>query len=134
MNIRWNQVAIAAAIGFLLGAVFSDLYRMHFRPHWPPPPHMSGGPMEMFNRELELSKAQKQEVSAIFEKYRPEMDKAMEANRAEMEKVRGRMKAELKNVLDPDQLKKLESMEKEFGQRGPRGPMGDRPPMGRRPF
>jgi len=58
----------------------------------------------------------------------------MEANRTEMEKVRGRMKAELKNILNQDQLKKLESMEKEFGKRGHRGPMGDRPPMGQRPF
>ncbi|MBI5745240.1 MAG: hypothetical protein HY952_11910 [Elusimicrobia bacterium] len=128
MNIRWNQVAIAAATGFLLGAVFSDFYRMHRMP-WPPPPHhMDGGPIEMFNRELELTGPQREKVSAIFKKYQPEMDKVMGENRPKMEEVRLKIKSELKAVLTPKQTAKLEELEKDFGPNGHHGPHGDRPP------
>lgn len=138
MTIRWNQVALAAAAGFLLGAVFSDLYRSHRR-HGPPP--HGGGPMEMFSRELGLDAAQRASLSAIFDKYRPEMDRVMEENRPRIEAVRQKMKAEVKAALTPAQAARLEELEKDFGpggkRRGPDGPPPDGgfrgpPPDGRR--
>ncbi|MCX5786234.1 MAG: periplasmic heavy metal sensor [Elusimicrobia bacterium] len=121
MTIRWNQVAVAAAAGFLLGAVFSDFYRMHRMP-WPPPPHHMDGPMEMFNHELGLTESQREKVSAIFKKYQPEMEKIMEENRPKMEEVRLRIKSELKAVLTPEQAAKLEELEKDFRPEGHHGP------------
>ncbi len=135
MNIRWNQIALGIVIGFLLGAVFSHFYIVRRFPG--PPPFGGGGPggpMEMFSRELGLSEAQKAQISGIIEKYKPEMDKAMESSRAEMDKVRIRMKAELKNVLAPDQLRRLEELEKEIGKRGPHDPGKEGPRIGRGPF
>lgn len=129
MNIKWNQVALAAAAGFLLGAVFSDLYRMHRMPG--PPRHgMVGGPMEMFSRELDLSAGQKEKMKAIFEKYQPEMDKVMEASRPKMDAVRQRLKAEINTVLTPEQRKKMEEMEARFD---PRNGWHGKPPMERGP-
>ncbi len=131
MNIRWNQVAIAAATGFLLGAFFSDFYRMH---RMPGPPQHLGGPMEMFNRELDLTGPQREKVSAIFKKYQPEMEKVMDENRPKMEAVRLRIKAELKTALTPKQIAKFEEMEKNFEAHGPGGPHGQHggPPPGPR--
>jgi len=131
MSVRWNQVAVAAAAGFLLGAVFSDFYHTRFG-RMLPPPH-PGGPMEMFTRELKLSEPQQKKISAVLEKYGPEMEKVMEENRPRIDAVRLRMKAELKTILTPDQAARLEEMEKDFGPHGPRGPHGDRPPLGRGP-
>jgi Spy/CpxP family protein refolding chaperone len=112
MTIKWNQVAIAAAAGFLLGAVFSDLYRMHRMPG--PPHHERGGPMEMFSRELDLSASQKNKMKTIFEKYQPEMDKVMETNRPKMDAVRQRLKAEINTILTPEQRKKMGELEARF--------------------
>jgi Spy/CpxP family protein refolding chaperone len=131
MNIRWNQVAVAVAVGFILGAVFSDFYRMRRMP-WPPP-HDMGGPVEMFSRELKLTESQREKVSAIFEKYRPEMEKAMDENRPKIEEVRIRIKSELKTVLTPGQAARLEELEKDFGPNRPRHTNWDHPPMRRGP-
>lgn len=128
MNIKWNQVALAAAAGFLLGAVFSDFYRMHRMPG--PPHHGMGGPMEMFGRELDLTPGQREKMQAIFEKYQPEMEKIMEANRPKMEEVRQRLKAEINTVLTPAQQKKMEELEARFEP--PQGGRG-KPPMSHGP-
>ena len=129
MNIKWNQVALAAAAGFLLGAVFSDFYRMH---RMPGPPHhgMGGGPMEMFSRELDLSSSQKEKMTAILEKYQPEMEKVMEDNRPKMDALRQRLKTEFDTVLTPEQRKKMEELETRF--QPPHGGHG-KPPMGHGP-
>ena len=118
MNIRWNQVAVAAAAGFFLGAVFSDFYHVHRRPGLPP----MDGPMEMFTRELDLSGPQQKKVSAILKKHEPEMEKVMEANRPKMDEVRLRIKSELNGVLTPEQSAKLEELEKDFGPDRQHGP------------
>lgn len=129
MNIRWNQVAIAAAAGVLLGAFFSDFYRTQRTPG--PPPHRMGGPMEIFNRELDLSGPQREKVSAILEKYQPRMKKIMNENRPKMEEIRSQIEAELKTVLTPGQISRFEEIKKDFEARGfgglRSGPMGGRP-------
>jgi|GEM_PF-2539968 len=132
MNIRWNQVAISVAGGFLLGAVFSDFYHRPRLP-WPPPPRDMGGPVEMFSLELKLTESQREKVSAIFEKYRPEMEKAMEETRPKVEEMRMRIKSELITVLTPRQVVKLEELEKDFGPHRHRRPNWNHPPMRRGP-
>ncbi|MGD9643301.1 MAG: Spy/CpxP family protein refolding chaperone [Elusimicrobiales bacterium] len=117
MSIRWNQVAIAAATGFLLGAFFSDLYRMHRKPG--PPPQRMGSPMEIFNRELDLTGLQREKVSTILEKYQPQMEKVMNENRPKMEELRSQIKAEMETVLTPSQIARFEEIKKEFEARGP---------------
>jgi Spy/CpxP family protein refolding chaperone len=129
MTIRWNQVAIAAAAGFLLGAFFSDVYRLHRRPG---PPHGMGSPVEMFGSELDLSATQKDQVSKLFEKYRPEMDKVMEENRPKMDAVRKKLDAEIRALLTPEQSARMDKLEQNFSKRmggGPGGPHGE-PPHG----
>jgi len=119
MNVRWNQVAIAAAAGFLAGALFSDFYRCHRGPALPPR-HAPGGPMELFSRELGLSREQQDKVSAVFAKYDPEMKKILETERPKLDAVREKMETELDAILTPGQLKKMEEIKKRFDG-GPHG-------------
>ena len=114
MNIKWNQIAAGAAIGFLLGAAFSHFYMIRRFPG-PPPfgrggPGGPGGPMEMFSRELGLTEPQKEKVSAIFKKYEPEMEKTRRPDPG-FETVRKRIQAEILTILTPEQAKKMEAME-----------------------
>ncbi|HNW45299.1 MAG TPA: hypothetical protein PKI19_12400 [Elusimicrobiales bacterium] len=143
MTIKWNQVAFAGAMGFLLGAVFSNFYTLRHMPGGPPfgpgrPPFGKGGPVEMFNRELDLTGPQKERLSAIFEKYKAEMDKVMEAGKPQMEVIRQRLKAEIATILTPEQVKKMDKIEEEMraghekfgGPLPPRGHGGPLPPPG----
>ena len=76
----------------------------------------------MFNHELGLTESQREKVSAIFEKYQPEMEKIMDENKPKMEEVRLRIKSELKAVLTSEQAAKLEQLETDFGPDGHHGP------------
>ncbi|HNW44869.1 MAG TPA: Spy/CpxP family protein refolding chaperone [Elusimicrobiales bacterium] len=140
MNIKWNQVSLAAAAGFLLGAVFANLYTIHHIPGRPPFGGGPGGgrhgaPMEMFTRELGLDEAQNEKISAIFEKYRPEMDKVMKSTEPQMEALRRRVKTEIDGILTPEQITKIEKLEKMMkpphkgfaGRMPPPGPGGPGP-------
>ena len=111
MNIKWNQIALGAAAGFLLGALFSHLYMIY---RFPGPQYFGGGgPMEMFSRELGLTEPQKEKVSVIVEKYDPEMEQAMRVNPG-LEAVRKRFQAEILPVLTPEQVKKMEILEEKI--------------------
>ncbi len=111
MNIKWNQIALGAVVGFLLGAAFSHFYMIR---RFPGPPPFGrggpGGPIEMFSRELSLTEPQKEKVSVILKKYEPEMEKTMRPN-PEFEVVRKSIQAEILLILTPEQAKKMEMME-----------------------
>lgn len=86
--------------------------------------------MEMFSRELGLTESQKKEVSAIFKKYEPEIEKTMRPN-PEFEMIRKTIQAEILTILTPEQAQKMEVLEERMKSfrgpgrfRGP-GPGGD---------
>ena len=131
MNIRWNQIAVAVAAGFLAGALFSDYYHMHIKRR-PPKQAPAEGAIEMITRELDLTGQQKDKVSATLEKYRPEIKKVKDSINPKLEDLRVRLKAELKSELTPEQYAKLEKLDNESKRRGepppPDRPGGERPP------
>lgn len=131
MNIRWNQVAIAVAAGLLIGAFFSDYYHMRLKRR-PPRPVPAEGAIETITRELDLSGQQKDRVSAIFDKYRPEIKKVKDSVNPRLEELRVSLKAELKAALTPEQYAKLEKLDDDSRRRGgPQGPPRDPGPPGR---
>ena len=135
MNIRWNQVAIAVAAGFLMGAFFSDYYHMHLKRR-PPRSASAGSPVEMISNELHLSGPQKDAVSAVFEKYRPKIKKVKDTVNPELEKLRVQLKAELKPLLTPEQYGKLEKLDNDSKHPGGGPTLGEQPsdrPGGERP-
>ncbi len=122
MNIRWNQIAIAAAAGFLIGAFFSDFYHMHLKRR-PPQPVAAEGVIEKVTHELDLSGPQREKVAIIFEKYRPEVKKVKDSINPKLEDLRLQIKSELESILTPEQYAKLEKLDA-----NPRIDDGPRPP------
>jgi len=112
MNIKWNQIALAAAAGFLLGALSSGFYLVH-RFH-SLPPFGGGNPVGMLSRKLGLTEQQKAKVSTVFEKYRPEIEKAMQVRTPEMEALIKRVKAELFPILTPEQAETMRKLEEKI--------------------
>ena len=99
MNIRWNQIAISVAVGFLMGALFSDFYHMHVKRR-PPQPGPEEGVIEKFTHELDLSKPQQDQVGAIFAKYRPQVRSAKDSIRPALEDLRLKIKSG--QIPEPD--------------------------------
>lgn len=120
MNIKWNQVALSAAAGFLLGAAFSGLYITRLHRHMP---FAATDPMDMIGRELGLNAAQKKSLTKTFEKYKPELEKIMAADKPKFEAVRKRAKAEMAAILNPEQMKKMNQLEDQMGKH--RGKFGE---------
>lgn len=120
MNIKWNQIALAAAAGFLLGALSAGFYLVH-RFHGLPP-FGGGNPVEMFSRKLGLTEEQKAKVSAVFEKYQPEIEKVMRARTPEMEALRKRVRAELLPILTPQQAETMRMLEEKIKLRHKNSP------------
>ncbi len=128
MKTRWNQIAIAVAAGFLMGAFFSDFYHMHLKRR-PPQSVPVENPMERLTQELDLSGPQTAEVSAVFEKYRPEVRKTRESIKPELEAIRLKIKSDLKAVLTPQQYEKFDKLDNDSKLRGDPPP----PPRGQGP-
>ena len=131
MNIRWNQIAVAVAAGFLIGALFSDYYHMHIKRR-PPRLAPAEGAIAMFTRALDLSGQQKDQVSAIIDKYRPEIKTIKDSINPRLEDLRVRLKAELKTVLSTEQYAKLDKLDNE-SKRWDEPPAPDRPGRGAPP-
>ncbi len=122
MNMRWNQIAISVAVGFLAGALFSDFYHMHIKRR-PPKAVPEEGAIERCTRELDLSKQQQDQVAAIFKEYRPKVRGVKDSIRPALEGLRLKIKSELRSVLTQMQYSKLEKLDDE--SRRTEGP----PPM-----
>jgi Spy/CpxP family protein refolding chaperone len=112
MNIRWNQIALAAAAGFLLGAVSASSYIVH-RFHGSPP-FNSGGPLELFSRELDLTAQQKEKLSVIIEKHKLKIDRALHAREPEIEADINSMRIEIRAILTPEQTAKMQKLEEKI--------------------
>ena len=121
MNIRWNQIAAAVAAGVLMGALFSDYYHMHLKRR-PPQPVPTEGAIEKFTRELGLSGPQQEQVSAIFNKYRPEVKKTKDSIQPRLEELRRGIKSEVRSVLTPEQYARLEELDNDSKRRENRPP------------
>lgn len=115
MNIRWNQVAFAAAAGFFLGAVSASFYIVH-RFHGEAP-FSSQGPLELFSRELDLTARQKEKLAVIMEKHKLEIDRTLNAREPEIEAEIDRMKIEIYAILTPGQTEKMRKLEEKVAAR-----------------
>lgn len=110
MKLRWNQIAVSVAAGFLMGALFSDLY--HVRLKGSPAGPVPEGKIEVFTRELGLSRSQQERTMEIFTKYRPKVRKVSASIRPQLEDLRAQIMAELKTVLTPEQYERLDRLDR----------------------
>jgi phosphatidylethanolamine-binding protein (PEBP) family uncharacterized protein/Spy/CpxP family protein refolding chaperone len=131
MNMRWNQIAVAAAAGFLMGAFFADFYHMHLKRRPPQQQPQAEGMIENLTRELDLSSAQQGKVVAIFDKYRPQVRALKDSINPAMEDLRKKLKGELKTVLTPQQYAKLDRLDNDSKMQNARPPQENGPAMSR---
>jgi Spy/CpxP family protein refolding chaperone len=82
-----------------------------------PPPR---DPLSHMTQTLDLDAEQREQIRAILDQYRGEMDEMLEASRLE-----------IRDVLNPEQQTQFDSLRPQ--RLGPGGPGGHRPPRGKRP-
>lgn len=102
---------------FVLGAVFGGGMHAWLAPSRRPPPPMAGAPqgtppLPRWMAQLELTAAQQEQARAIFEKYRPELQKVFEETFPKAHAVNEKMQAELRDVLTEAQREKLDAWQK----------------------
>lgn len=113
------KVGLVLVATFALGAVFGGGMHAWLGPrHRPPPPMpgMQGGPpngaLPRWMGELDLTAEQREKARAIFEKYRPELQKVFEETFPKAHAVNEKMQAELRDVLTEAQREKLDAWQK----------------------
>jgi hypothetical protein len=108
---------------FAAGALFgAALTRHEDRPPRPPP-----GPIEAMTHELELDAHQRDQLHAIADAHRAELDAIMRETQPRIRNVLDAIEHEMTPNLRPDQVQKLEAWRK----RRPPPPMpGMGPPPG----
>ena len=84
----------------------------------PPPP-----PMHLPLRELGLSPEQEQQARAIADRHREELESILRGTYPKVRAVNDKIEAELREILTPEQQKKLDEVkERRPPPRGPGGP------------
>ena len=88
------------------------------------PPHL---------RALGLTAEQERQAAEIFERHKPEMEAVLREAYPRMREVVERTQKEIRALLDPEQQRKLDEMEKHGPPWGRHPPPGDGPPGGMGP-
>jgi len=121
-----TRSALVLIATFVAGAVFgAGVYAwLGPRPH----PHRGGfgappGGLPRWMAQLDLTADQEAKARAIFDTYRPQLQKVFEESFPKARAVNEQMDAELKAVLTPAQREKLDAWRKEHPH-----PMGFPPP------
>lgn len=125
-------------LAIFASGIFVGKYYLHKR-HFPPPHHGkmsdSKGRADMMRKhmakKLDLTEEQLEKVDAILEKYKPEIEEKIKEIQIGFDQNREKIKKEISEVLNPDQIKKLQEIEAKIRSRHG-DPMEHRPP-GHRP-
>jgi hypothetical protein len=104
------------AAGALFGAGLLRWMVPHEAPHLGRPP---GGPIEAMTHELELDAHQRDQLRAIADAHRPELEAIMHETQPRIRQVLDGIEQEMTPNLRPDQVQKLEA----WRERRPPPPM-----------
>ena len=115
----WKALILLAAV-FLTGAVVGGAVV-----EWEPWEHDHGrnanGMMAHLTEELGLTEPQQDSISAVLERWRPQMDSAWAEVRPRIETVRARIRSDIAAQLTDAQRAKYEEMMKRHRE-PPKGP------------
>jgi Spy/CpxP family protein refolding chaperone len=115
------------AAGALFGAGLMRWMAPHDRTHEGPPGGPPPGPIEAMTHELALDATQRDQLRAIADAHRSELEQIMRDTQPRIKAVLDQIEDEMKAHLRPDQIEKLEAWRK----RRPPPPMpGMGPPPG----
>jgi len=120
----WKAMALLAAV-FVTGAVVGGAVVM-----WEPWGHDHGrnanGMIEHLTEELALTQAQQDSISAVLERWRPQMDSAWAEVRPRIETVRASIRSDIAAQLTAEQRSKYDELMKRHRE-PPKGPPPPRP-------
>ena len=115
----WKAMVLLAAV-FVTGAVVGGAVTL-----WEPWGHDHGrnanGMIAHLTEELELTQAQQDSISAVLERWRPQMDSAWAEVRPRIETVRARIRSDIAAQLTDAQRAKYDEMMKRHRE-PPKGP------------
>ncbi|MCC6215914.1 MAG: periplasmic heavy metal sensor [Polyangiaceae bacterium] len=129
---RLQLVTAAVILGtFLLGLASGvGLTRLLGPPHPPPPPY--GPPPADPLDALDLSPEQRARADAIRERHRPAIEAVLREGFPRMRALHEQMRAELREILTPEQRRRLDELDARRPPPRPGGP--GLPPPGLGPF
>lgn len=110
-----RKAAILLAATFILGALvgaagMAVAERRNERPRWE---RRSDWYLDHLSRNLQLTAAQRDSVSAVLGRYRPVMDSLMQEIRPRLDTVRAAMREAIASHLTEDQREEYEEMRRQ---------------------
>jgi Spy/CpxP family protein refolding chaperone len=103
-------ILVVFVLGVLLGAVGNHLWGERVWGHaFPPGPPSHGQIVGDLTRELQLTPAQQQQLSAIVDDTRAKIHAAYAPADAQREQLREQGRARIRAILTPEQLPKFEA-------------------------
>ena len=120
MKIQWVHLAAALLLGMLMGAAFGPFIMFRHPPGMMLRGRMPERMLDRFAEKLDLTPEQKARVGGIFEANRPKMDALLAESRAKFDEVRKAASRQIREILTPEQRKKMDALEEKMvaGRRG----------------
>ena len=114
MKLAWKQIVIALALGGCVGLAAARVCPFLRSSH-----HHGGGKFEQrlldrFSSKLHLTPEQRTQVAAILEVKRSKMDALRTEIKPRFEEIRTSTSAEIRQLLNPDQQQRFDTMEAEW--------------------
>ncbi len=121
---KLSSIAVIIIV-YLLGLVSGSLVtktgiRCSFRRGRKRPEHIAGKfksrMVKRLSSKLQLNDEQKDELTSIVEKHRPEMKKMTQTMSEKMKELRNKMELDIKNILNEEQANKFDKILKKHGK------------------
>jgi len=122
---RWVAALLLAATFAAGGVAGAAAMALADQDRRPAPAHEAGAPkaerpghgehgpdayLDRLTRDLALTPAQRESVSAVLARHRPEMDSLMRATRPRIETLRATIRSEIRTHLTPEQRQRYDEL------------------------
>lgn len=118
MKLAWKTIVVTFAISFVLGAVFGRWQTLEkFERRWENPQAKQKWILDRMSCKLSLDGEQKKKVATILEETSPQMEAVRAQTRPQLDALRKQTHDRIREILRPDQQKKMDKMEAEWEER-----------------
>lgn len=118
-KLAWSQITAALVVGFLLGGAFGHWQARREIPDWMrhSQEERSERLLRHFSEELKLTGAQQAEVKKILDSASVQTRALRAETRPRFRAIRAEMSKGIRALLDAEQMKRFDAMEKEWDAR-----------------